>query len=363
VTSSKSAKFALARLCREARQSLDPKLDATAIEAAVMARVARSPKDSVVVPRRKTWKHFGPAAVLAIATTFALFAPHWLDRHARSTAVSTRGQLAEEPGMDGALLAIGQVVEARNRDLTIKHSGIATWRLRSPGRARVVETSPRITLALEHGHVDVEAVPQPQPEIFAIEVEQLRVAVHGTVFSVERRGDIAEVVVKQGTVRVGSNQQRGATQGQLLTAPSRASIDVRPEETEEPSRAAAVMAPAKHLPLASTQSTHPAAAATPPRPALEERPSIEEVERIWDAARREISDCFAAQTGGDPSLRVSFGTEVQLRLAPDGEVSIAAFVPPVPQNVRSCADQRVSLLRTAPTDLGTVVNRPTVLTR
>ncbi len=362
MTASKAAEFALARLCRDARQALEPKLDASAIEAAVMTRVARSSVDSVVVPRRKQWKHLGPTIALAIAATYALIASHWLDRPARPTAASARGQLAEEPGMDGALLVIGQVVKAHDRDVTIKHSGTATWRLRSPGRVRVVETSPRITLALEHGHIDVDAVPNPQPEIFAVEVEQLRVAVHGTVFSVERRGDIAEVVVKEGTVRVGSNQQRGATQGQLLTAPSRASIDVRPEQSEEPSGNAVVRAKARHLPLASAPSAHPAAATTP-RPALAERPSNEEVERVWDAARREISDCFAAQTGGDPSLRVSFGTEVQLRLGPDGAITIAAFNPPVPQNVRSCADQRVTLLRTSPTDLGAFIARPTVLTR
>jgi hypothetical protein len=267
--------------------------------------------------------------------------------------------------MDGALLVIGQVVDAREHDLTVKHSSTATWRLRAPGRVRVVETTPRITLALEQGHVDVDVVPQhSQPEVFAIEVEQLRVAVHGTVFSVQRLGDIAEVVVKEGTVRVGSNEHRGATQGQLLTAPSRASIDVRPEHGAEPSGAVAVRTHPKPTPPTSTKSTPPVEEhPVPSSTALAERPSIEDVERIWDAARRGVSDCFAAQPGGDPNLRVSFGTQVQVRIAADGSVSIAGFNPPVPQNVRSCADQHVSRLQTAATEQGAFINRPTVLTR
>lgn len=362
MTSEKSAEVVLARLCQTARKALDPQLNTSAIEAAVMARVARSSVDSKIVPRRTSRSYVVPAAALAVAAAVVLVAAQWLDQQSHPMQASTRGQLAAEPGMDGALLVVGQVVEARDHDLTIKHGGMATWRLRAPGHVRVIETGRRITLALDHGRVDAEVTPQPQPEALAIEVEQLRVAVHGTVFSVERRGDTAEVVVKEGRVRVGSNHQRGATEGQLLTAPSRLNIDVRPEAPGELPGATASKVPAKHPHPAGTASSHPAVDEAAP-PTLTERPSVVEVERIWEAVAHEIADCFAAQTGGDPNLRVSFATQIQIGVAPGGEISVVGFNPPVPENVQGCAEQRATLLRTDPTLLGTFINRPKVLTR
>lgn len=364
MTSQKSAKAMLDGLSRAAREALTPQVDAAAIEAAVMARVARSNFDSLVVPRRRSMRQFlVPAAALAAAAAVAFIAAHTLIDHRNPVEVTARGQLVSEPGMDGALLVVGQVIEANDRDQTVKHRDVATWRLRAPGRIRVVEAGQRITLALDRGRVDAEVIPQPQPEVLAIEVEQLRVAVHGTVFSVERRGDLAEVMVREGKVRVGSTAQPGS--GQLLTAPSHVSFDVRPEQLDEPRGTARGKAPPKTPHPASQAPTQPPTAQpepVPPAPKLE-RPSSAEAERIWEAAAREIADCFAAQPGSDPNLRVSFTTQVQLRIAREGTVSLGGFDPPVPENVMSCAEQRVLLLQTAPTQFGASINRPKVLTR
>jgi len=363
MTKEMSTEVALTRLCEQARAVINPQLDASTIEAAVLARVARSNSDSLVVPRRAARRFLVPVAALA-AAAIALVAAFGLIQRTRSNAGVARGQLANEPGMDGTLILPGQILEASASDLTVKHGAIVTWRLRAPGRVRVVETGSRTTLALERGRVDADVTPQHQPEVLAIEVEQLRVAVHGTVFSVERRGDVAEVVVREGKVHVSSKAGNLALPGQLLTAPSHVGFDVRPEQASAEPWPIEVKRPAKPTHPVSAASVRPVVAApTPSVEALAERPSAAEIEHIWEASAREVANCFAAQPGGDPTLRVSFATQVQLRIAPDGTVSVAGFVPPVPPTVLRCAEGSIATLHAAPTEVGASVSRPKVLTR
>jgi hypothetical protein len=356
------AEALLARLSEDARAMPRPQLNAAAIDAAVLRRVARTPVESMVALRRRS-SFFWPAAGVAAAAAIVVIAAEWHGPGNDSTPLPARGQLAKEPGVDGSLLGVGRVLEARDHNLTVTHAGIATWRLRAHGRARIVEVGDRITVALDLGRIDAEVVPKQRPEVFAIEVERVRVAVRGTVFSVDRRGNVAEVAVSEGTVQLGSIEQRGATDGRLLTAPARLSVDVRPIEPDAQSAAAIPVLPSA-LARGAPKAVHPAAETTAaPRQPLPDRPLPEEVERIWEAATRVISECFAAQTSGSPNLRVSFGTQISVRLAPDGSVTIAGFNPPVPGPVSDCVDQRVAQLRSSPTDLGAVVSRPRVLTR
>lgn len=362
--SAKRAEALLERLVECARNERPPQLDAAAIEAAVFARVTRSSVDSIVVLKQRSRRYLWAATALAAAAALAIVATRFHSPAAELDASPHRGRIAQDSAIDGALLGLDQVLEAHDSDLVIRHGSIAIWRLSAKGRAHVVENGPRVSIALERGRIDAEVVPQLQPETFAVEVERTRVAVHGTVFSVERRGDTADIIVKEGSVRLGSVEKRGSNQGPLIEAPTRMSVDITPVRHEadavspRPHAAPRALLPSAAKPIASA----PEAAKTA-QPNLPERPTAGETERVWELVAQTISECFASNTTGDPNVRVSFGTQVNIRLAPDGAVSVGSLNPPVPQAVFECYESRLSQLTTPATVEGATVSRPKVLTR
>lgn len=357
------AELLLARLCQSARAQPDPLLNVSSIEDAVKARVARSTVDSLVVPSARTGRHLWAAAAMVAAAAFGFVAFQLFAPGATPEASSERGRLTLASAMNGSLLAPNQVLEARDHDLTVKHAGVAVWQLRAPGRIRVIENGARISVALERGRIEAEVVPQKRPEVFAVEIEQIRVAVHGTVFSVERQGDSAHVTVKEGSVRLGASAQRGATQGQLLIAPAHIRINVRPAAAPEEANVAGE-APPRAMHAGGGKPAPSARNASNPRePVLPQRPTSRESERIWATVAQRISQCFASQTGGDPNVRVSFGTQISIRLTPEGTVVVDGFNPPVPQPVNDCSQRELSQLSTPRTVEGAVLSRPSVLSR
>jgi hypothetical protein len=177
-------------------------------------------------------------------------------------------------------------------------------------------------------------------------------------------GDTAEVVVERGIVSVSRTEQTSVTAGQLLVAPARLSVNVRtygiePRAAEDPDRSRPRL-----LPVPSTKASQSTLVPKiEQQPDLAQRPSPAEVERIWDVAAQAIAECFASQAGTDPNVRVSFATQVEIRLDADGAVVLADFNPPVPQPVLGCAEQRIARLRTPPTQLGATISRAKMLTR
>ncbi|MGC4067217.1 MAG: FecR domain-containing protein [Polyangiaceae bacterium] len=352
------------RLRQSVREEQVPRLDVRGIEARIFTEVSRSDTSSafVPIPQRRRWPAW---TAVSVAAAVSLFIATHAVRHSSdlTTTSPARGELAQSDAIDGHGLVIGQVIEARRDDVTIKHAN-ATWRLMANGRAQIVENdADRITVALEYGLIQADVVPREKPESFAIEVASTRVAVHGTLFSVERRGDVAEVVVREGRVMVGPNDQRGNVKGTLLTAPSRARLDVGlPQsaltenvgtnaETKRQSRATGAMHPGR-----IAESTH----GTTPLP---ERPSSADLDHAWSAVATEVASCFAEHTTGSPSVRVSFKTHLSLTIDTSGKVTDIGFNPPVPEPVRSCTLARVSSVTTSPSVNGAVVSRPTMLTR
>jgi hypothetical protein len=258
------------------------------------------------------------------------------------------------------------LLEARRDDITVKHAN-ATWRLMANGRARIVENDAnRITLALDYGLIQADVVPREKPESFAIEVASTRVAVHGTMFSVERQGDVAEVVVREGRVMVGRNDQRGNMTGTLLTAPSRARLDVGPLRVAQDETSANGADTKRHGRVGGmAQFSGPGRPAEPTNVAapLPDRPNSVELDRAWSAVATEVAACFAEHTTGSPSVRVSFKTHLSLSIDTSGKVADIGFTPPVPEPVRACTLTRVARVATGPSTNGAVVSRPTMLTR
>jgi hypothetical protein len=282
-------------------------------------------------------------------------------RNGGTAQLPSRGQLDQQPGVDGSKFSIEAPIVAAQYDVTVKHPKLATWRLMAPGRARIVENKPdHVTIALESGLIEADVIPQPKPESFAIEVARTRVAVHGTIFSVERRGELAEVVVREGKVMV-SQGNHGRVQKTLLTAPSRAQLDLEPKNDSDFTHTSEPREPA--LASSGRHATERMAPSNPLGVTPPERPSAEELDRVWSRVSDVVSGCFTEHTAKTPSVRVLFKTNLTVNLGVSGAVAQVDFNPPVPEPVRTCTLTRVSNINTTATLRGAVVTRPTVLAR
>jgi hypothetical protein len=358
---------ALDRLRTCAQNAPLPNLDVAGIEKRVLAEATRSDVSSafIAVPQRRwpTW------AAIGIAATISLFVATQRFRTKTDTTAQlpARGQLEQRPGVDGNALALQQQIVATDYDVTVKHAKLATWRLMAQGRARIIENgTERVTIALETGLIEADVIAQPKPESFAIEVANTRIAVHGTIFSVERHGDLAEVVVREGKVMVSHNDPSGTVQRTLLTAPSRAQLDVGTSPESGPTVAAGRTAlnPQSHSANAGhplTDGRSPDASGKNVSPV--DNPSAEELDRTWSNVANVVSLCFAEHTAGSPSVRVSFKTQLSVNVGPSGNIAQVDFNPPVPDPVRDCTLARVTGIKTSPSLRGAVLSRPTILSR
>jgi len=380
VTDPRKLDAALSHMCASARQEQPPTFDVAGVESRIREEVSRSEVSSAFIAvRRRTWPVW-TAIVAAAAVSLFVTSRHLNNGAPSHPSAPTSGEsasfelarggleraLAKQGGggLDGASLKLGQIVDAGARDLTIRHPSVATWRLMAGGRAHVVENGPeRVTLALDVGLLQADVVPQPRHESFAVEVEDTRVAVHGTVFSVERRGDKAEVIVREGKVIVGNTNRRGDTQGTLLTAPSRANLDLSLPSVSQ----AEPRTDQKHPHSAAHTSAAPSSVVSSGSAAAglnaPEQPGPAELDRAWTEVATIVSTCFAEHTAGSPSVRVSFRTQLSLFISSLGTLTDVDFTPPVPEPVRQCTVERVARVTTHPSVQGATFSRPILLTR
>ena len=107
--------------------------------------------------------------------------------------------------------------------------GVASWALAPRSTVVIASLGVPHLLVLEEGEVTAQVVPKPSSatqESFAVEAGPSRVAVRGTVFSVDRSDDRVTVQVHHGKVMVGPAGTSGATDGHLLVGPSQASFSL-----------------------------------------------------------------------------------------------------------------------------------------
>jgi hypothetical protein len=360
MTSPAQIENALERLRESAQKAPLPDLDSASIERRVLAEVGRSEVSSafIAVQRRRwpTWFGIGIAAAASL-----LIATHQLKPNPTTTAkIPNRGQLDQQPGIDGHSFKLQAPIVATDYDITVKHSNLATWRLMAPGRARIITNDPaHVTVALDSGRIEADVIPQPKPESFAIEVANARIAVHGTLFSVERRGALAEVVVREGKVMVSQSNATGSLQNTLLTAPSRAQVDLESKPTTDTDPG--ITRPSGNSPPSPRLTVDTSSAR--PSTALPEVPEADEVERTWSETANIVSICFAEHTAKTPSVRVSFKTLMTIHVGVSGAIAQVGFNPPVPESVRECTLTRVGGIKTKPSLNGATLSRATVLSR
>ncbi len=262
----------------------------------------------------------------------------------------------------GAVLHLGDVIEARGAPVTVERPGKLTFRIESGSRAVISHVDGALVLALERGAVEAQVVPVPNGEAFAVDVGGSRVAVHGTHLRVARSGEQVVVDLNEGVISVGDAPRVGDVLGVLVTAPAHAEFAaghapgamsvthdpaaVRPPVAlatpapEGPAAAAPVEAAPAH---AEASPAHPAAAVRaephaaqgPGSPAVAPAPS--DPSATIAAA---VKACMAEQPHAE-NVTVVVSTVLHLDLGDDGAVRSARFDPPVAPDVNGCASPAI----------------------
>jgi hypothetical protein len=304
--------------------------------------------------------------VLAAAAAVALFLVAQRAKVAVPPAPPPVIEATEPLRKNGDSLALGSRVMARDREMSVDHSGRATWTLAPNSSALLAERNERIIVQLERGSVLSEVVPNPKPETFVVEAAQARVAVHGTVFRVSLEGGRVIVQVREGTVAVGP---RGGVPAFFLKAPAHGdfaadgrsgSIDGRPLGESSERRAE----PLKLLPLrAPSAAPLPSLLSPLPSAELPLEPSINDIEtgisRIVDAT----TDCFSRYTKSAEGVQITVRTALSLQIADSGAVSDVDFQPPLSPEAEECAAASISPVTFPPSKQGAKVTRMLELKR
>lgn len=233
------------------------------------------------------------------------------------------GALPEVDAMGGPAIAVsamspGTEVIADDEPLRVGISGVVAWTL-SPGSAAIVDTtSVPHTIHLTRGRVDAEVNPNRpgQPlEAFAVIAGETRVAVRGTVFSVERKADRVSVSVARGKVAVGATGS--ADPPHLVVSPDSADF---------------ALTSGKRLtqaePLRIRPQSQPSGESSEAEPA---RPAPEHVLLTVGEARAKMLGCLQGALGRAASSepKITVRSEVTVVTDANGDVSIVRFSPPL----------------------------------
>jgi hypothetical protein len=390
---------------RDSKELLGPdlvgaKVDWDGIESRLMARVKSESRATGglvrFAGRRSLWG--GVAAALAIAASVPMFVSRGAETPFDKVAVESRadrsaGALAWKEGSGevrvgpassplaavgaGSALERGDAAEAHQAKGFFQRENKVTWALEDASRVRVAGTRGPLVLALERGAVEAQVTPVATGEAFAVDVEGVRVAVHGTHLRVSREGTHVVVDLTEGIVSIGAPPRVGSTYGQLVNAPAHIEFDANDPKgtlkvTHDPARVRAAMA---MRPPAETVATVPPRAAIayepparaplgaappaanpgshlappspnvvpPPAPAPSAAPHVAVVDpHPEQTIANAVRACAQGEAGTHPTdLVITVSSKLVLRVADDGTVENARFEPPLAPEVQSCASKAI----------------------
>lgn len=389
MSSEQNAKNALEALLREAREDLgtaDLGVKWDVVDEKLFARVAAEKRVVRHLDEhdgsQRAWQGIG--ALAAAAALVFVFGHRGEQSRPMSDAPDnphqgkTAGSLASRDGRGdikingdvvetGRALAVGGRIETNDahgvfvteRGAASTSSGPAvTWALETQTSVDIVREGSPLILGLRSGAIEAQVAPVSQGEAFAIDVDGVRIAVHGTHLRVARLGRSTKVIVdlSEGVVSIGLPPRTGSTYGTLVTAPAHVEFD------------AADLAHTMHVEhaIGSVRSpvvlTH-AAAREEPRAAFEPRhepenepgnengkptqadPAISPGHVDVPAAPRldpekvVLAGVKACALGGlrAATVKVTVSSKLTLKIGPDGSVQSARFDPPLAPEARECA--------------------------
>jgi hypothetical protein len=241
----------LDHVLREARSEERPEIDWKRVDVRLFERVMQDDAQARALAEHRgklgAWMGLaGLAAVcvtaIAIGSAPAAHVPtsanaSWngpWNESARAAGERSPGDLVLQQGsgevrIDGANARMGvrpeagETIDTHGARALFESEGHVSWLLESDSRIRIERTmgaGSALVLALARGAVEAQVTPVTSGEAFAIDVEGIRVAAHGTHLRVARDGDHVVVDLSEGTVSIGAPPKVGSTYGTLVTAPA-----------------------------------------------------------------------------------------------------------------------------------------------
>ena len=267
------------------------------------------------------------------------------------------------PVLRGAILRLGDVVEPRGANVTVERPGKLAMILERGSRVRVTQVVGMLVVALEQGALEARVVPVASGQAFAVDIQDSRVAVHGTHFRVARTGGRVAVDLSEGVVSIGPTLQVGSMQAPLVAAPAHAEFGATDVAgtltvTHEPSAVrapAAIGSAAATTAIATIPSQRARTETVPPRSALLEAgadrlatagqsaPPIPEPRSNADVEielANAVRACMVERPHAE-NVTVIVSTTLLLDLNADGTVRGARFDPPVALDVNECATKSI----------------------
>jgi len=239
-----------------------------------------------------------------------------------------------------------------------------TWLIEERSRVEVEHVQLPLVLALSKGAVEAQVAPVDHGEAFAVDIDGVRVAVHGTHLRVSREGGHVVVDLTEGVVAVGAIPSSGLTEGSVVTAPAHVEFDTGDlaGSLHLDHAAASIRTP---IPLGSRSDTvhtslregvppvekQPAGARPnagnlgggPGGPGGSSRP---EDARPGDTIAKGVRACVASQLRGG-TVRVTVSSKLSLKVSDDGSVYFARFNPPLAPEAQECASRIIYKTRFA----------------
>ncbi len=364
-----AARRALEHVGRELREAPLPAIDWERLEAVLEQRLAAPPRAAAP---RLGWP------LLAAAVSVAGLGGLWLAwTHAPRPAPPSADHVnpavggatepsrvvATTPGValiDGETLVVGDALDAPAGGLEVTHGQRVVWTLAPGGRARIQEIGQRLTIALVSGSLRAEVAPGSAPEIFAVEVDGTRIAVHGTIFRVERGADRVAVAVERGAVVVLPAQDRGRNPGLIVAAPERRAFSLAGLPVARPDGAADASASGAPGAVHRAPPSRKTAVLTAPS-AFPARPG--ELEAAAYGVTGAVQRCFATHTPAVAEGHVTAEVGVSLLVAPDGRLLDLAFAPPLAPAVAGCSQSAARQVRLPAPGVETRIERTLSLVR
>jgi ferric-dicitrate binding protein FerR (iron transport regulator) len=236
---------ALADLVEEAREASPEELEKSAgidwdrVDASLFARVEREAEKTRALAAHRgrpgAWLLLGGiAAAAAAAAVFMQPSVHSAAPASFATVSGSAGDLTLQKGpgdvlLDGAkaragtLARTGDTIGTHGAKAVFEAQGRVSWLLEDESSVKVERAGAPgtpVVLALREGAIEAEVVPVASGEAFAVDIDGIRVAVHGTHLRVAREGDRVIVDLSEGVVSIGAPPKSGSTYGTLVTAPA-----------------------------------------------------------------------------------------------------------------------------------------------
>jgi len=347
------------RTLAEARRSRPEELDWKRVESRLLARLDREPAHTP--PRHARWLGVGVAAGVALAASVMVLVMSLRDTPEPTAETPVlpvdSANLVSATKVESHTLTEGRRFVAGVGGTKVKQPGLADWWLTPGSSAEVKALQPAVVIQLQAGTLYAQVVPSAAPESFVVEVGGLRVAVHGTAFSVTREGDDALVRVTEGVVSVGKLGQVPTT---VLRAPASArfaATGARAGVHRQRRGNVSVVEPEAPPAAASALQSDDASTDRP----LPNEPTFESVELGLAVTEAGLRDCLREHAAHAGSVKLSLHTRVTLKVDADGSLAEHRFVPPLAPALQSCVDRRFHDVRFSASEVGALVIRDLVI--